>query len=414
MYLKCLKNKLDKLDEKVFFIETLCKYDISFNSDEFNNEMVRSINEIIDSVVEINGDIKEANTFNKFLQAFFKTSNHIADILIEIIRAFENKNISKKLLENLIDEFQNYKDKSENIINNSINDIVNVYHEIVAIGKNKFNKAYFTNNIRNINLGKQKYLYELENCKIDVIVIDSIKEDKIREILVNGNYDPKIIFSQSEIKIDIPKSTNREISSDEYYLLALNLKKIDLEYYLQFKELNVSIISNNCWDGYLYQKSGMEYSSPLVWTAIEVSDFIKLVSDLKYYFNLKLKFIKEQGKECPVALLGDVTIYFPHYKTEEEAQSKWDRRLKRVNYENMIIQANIENYTDAVKFDNLSFKNKVAFTPEDYNLRSCVYLSEWQKNKSDYQRYKSFSQYCHLRSWEYIDISKLIDRQLKR
>ncbi|WP_234119731.1 DUF1919 domain-containing protein [Clostridium hydrogenum] len=409
MYSQYLKNKLNKLKEKVSFIEIVCKYDVSFNSDIVNNELIKPINETIDLVVEINEDIKQANTFNRFLQAFFETSNFMADILIEIVEAFENKNMSKKSLENLINEFQNYKNKLEDVIDNSINDITNVYYEIVTIGKSKFNKLYFTNNKQNINLGKQTYLYELENCKIDVIVIDSIKEDKIREILINENYNPKTIFSQNEIKIDIPKLINREISSDEYGILHLNLKKIELEYYLQFKNLNVSIISNNCWGGYLYQKSGMEYSSPLLWTYVQTSDFIKLVGDLKYYFKLKLKFIKEEDKEYPIAFLGDVKIYFQHCKTEEEARNKWYRRLKRVNYEDIIIQANVENYSDAIKFDNMNFKNKIALTPEDYNLSSCVYLSGWQKDKYDCEKYKTFSQYCHLRSWEYIDMSRLIN-----
>lgn len=409
MYLQDLTNKLGKLEEKVTFIETLLKYDVSFNNDIFNNEMSVTINKIIDLIVEINEDVKKADTFDILLQTFFETSNCIADILVAITGVSENKNVSKKLLENLISEFPNYKNKLEKVINNSINDITNIYYEIIVVGKSKFNKVYFTNN-KNINLVKQLCLHELRKYKIDVIVIDSLKENKIREILINGNYDSKTIFSKNQIKVNMPKLINKEMSNYEYNILRLNLKKIDLEYYLQFKNLKVSIISNNCWGGYLYQKSGMKYSSPLVWTFVSASDFVKLVSNLNYYFKLKLKFIKEKDVGYPVALLNDIKISFPHYKTEEEAQSKWYKRLKRVNYENMIIQANIENYNDAVNFNNLKFKNKIAFTPEDYNLSSCVYLSGWKKDKYDHKKYKYFSQYCHLRSWEYINISKLINK----
>lgn len=405
MYLKDLSRKLDEFKTKINYIEILCKIDLSFD----NDDIAVAINDIIDIFVPLNEKIQEANTFDSVRNAFFEASKDVSDVLVQMVEVFENKNLSKIHLEKLINVSQRYKEKLQDIIDNSVNDIVNVYYEIKMIGKKKFNILYFTNQKRDyINSVKQVFLYELENFKIDSIVIDSIKSEEIRSILIKENYDLKMIFMKNEVKVNISKLKNKELSNEEYSILHLNLNRIDLAYYLSSKNSNISIISNNCWGGYLYKKCGLEYSSPLVWTFVPVNDFIKLINNLSHYFNCKLEFIKEENLEYPVALLDNIKIYFPHYKTEEEAESKWNKRLKRFSYENILVQANIEKYDDAIKFENMNIKNKISFTPQNYNLTSCVYLDKWDKEKLDYEKYKNFSQYCHLRSWEYIDIPKLL------
>jgi uncharacterized protein (DUF1919 family) len=405
MYLKDLSRKLDEFKTKINYIEILCKIDLSFD----NDDTALAINEIIDIFVPINEKIQEANTFDSLRKAFFEASKDVSDVLVQMVEAFENKNLSKIHLEKLINVSKRYKEKLQEIIDNSVNDIVNVYYEIKMIGKKEFNILYFTNQKRDYtNSVKQVFLYELENYKIDSIVIDSIKSEKIRNILIKENYDLKMIFMKNEIKVNISNLKNKEISNEEYSILHLNLNRIDLAYYLGSKKSNISIISNNCWGGYFYKKCGLEYSSPLVWTFVPVNDFIKLINNLSHYFNCKLEFIKEENLEYPVAFLDNIKIYFPHYKTEEEAESKWNKRLNRFSYDNILLQANIENYDDAIKFENVRIKNKIAFTPQNYNLTSCVYLDKWNNEQRDYEKYKNFSQYCHLRSWEYIDIPKLL------
>lgn len=94
----------------------------------------------------------------------------------------------------------------------------------------------------------------------------------------------------------------------------------------------------------------MPYLSPTVGLYFFAEDYLKFVSDLRGYMAEELVFIKaEESKyaeeltrrkqlDIPVARLGDVEIVFLHYKTEEEAREKWNRRRERINWDNLIIK----------------------------------------------------------------------------
>ncbi len=154
---------------------------------------------------------------------------------------------------------------------------------------------------------------------------------------------------------------------------------------LLLRNTDFTIISNNCWAGRAYQYLDMPYLSPTVGLYFFAPDYIKFVSDLKYYLEIPLTFIDaEQSKyfeelkirnqlDKPIGLLGDVEIVFLHYKTQAEAKEKWDRRKARVNFDNIIIKMSRMNLcTEAHlrEFDELPFKNKIIInnrTPLRYN-----------------------------------------------
>ena len=111
---------------------------------------------------------------------------------------------------------------------------------------------------------------------------------------------------------------------------------------------NFTIISNNCFAGLTYEYLDLPYSSPTIGLYIFAKDYIKFIYNLKYYFNFELKELKASeskyyyellrlGQEDSVmGILDDVEIVFLHYKSFEEARDKWERRCKRVNYDNII------------------------------------------------------------------------------
>lgn len=65
-------------------------------------------------------------------------------------------------------------------------------------------------------------------------------------------------------------------------------------------------------------------------------DFLKFVLNLKEYISKDLIFV-EREYDDPVGLLDDIRIYFNYSKTEEEARLNWDKRKKRINYDNLFI-----------------------------------------------------------------------------
>ncbi len=148
------------------------------------------------------------------------------------------------------------------------------------------------------------------------------------------------------------------------------------------KNKKAAIISNNCTGGYIYQHFGLEYYSPTAGLFFTGEDYVKLCKNVKYYFSKKLEFIPYKDSknfellstsnrwgEYPVAKIDDIEVYFMHYKSEQEAASKWYRRISRVNYDNMVFlfaESEISTKADINAFCSLADVNKVCLTYNDY------------------------------------------------
>jgi len=189
----------------------------------------------------------------------------------------------------------------------------------------------------------------------------------------------------------------------------------------RLKNESFSIISNNCWGGFVYQSYGIKYSSPTIGLYFMADDYIKFLSNIHFYLSLDLKFIEPtkskyyQEKKSekrfgnyPIGLLGDVEIFFLHYNSSKEAQSKWNRRVALINFEKLLVKFNDQNgcrREHFEKFEKLDFKNKICFVSnQNVEFQSCV----WIKNYN--------SQQCIMASQEpignskYININELINK----
>ena len=166
------------------------------------------------------------------------------------------------------------------------------------------------------------------------------------------------------------------------------IEKIDLKFFKKHRRKklinsNFSIVSNNCYAGWIYRYFDLPYKTPTVGLFIMPDDYIKLVYNLKYYFNeASLKFIEPNTSKYkvdiseresrfgsyPIGLLDDIEIHFLHYKTKEEAYSKWVRRLKRFNWDNVIIKFSDQNgctINDIKKFCELKNYKKICFVAKE-------------------------------------------------
>lgn len=163
------------------------------------------------------------------------------------------------------------------------------------------------------------------------------------------------------------KKASKSVKSIPYNIRrAYNRKRI--------KSRDFTIISNNCWAGKLYQYLDMPYLSPTVGLYFFADDYIKFLKNLKYYMSLDLKFISyRDSKYCetlaehnqtekPIGILDDVEIVFLHYKTEEEAYEKWNRRKARINWDNLYIKFSKMNQCTEKhmkEFSELPFEKKI-------------------------------------------------------
>ncbi len=170
--------------------------------------------------------------------------------------------------------------------------------------------------------------------------------------------------------------------NDEYWSILRNIigrHAIDRKNRKRLRNPDISIIASNCNGGIISHDLGLEFRSPFVNLWMEPGDYIKLISNLKEYLRSDLSFISEEGIPYPVAMLKDVKIYFQHFKTKEEAESCWKRRLKRMNYDNIAVFFTDRDgctYQMLQEFDKLPYERKVAFTHINYPELQSTYCFE--------------------------------------
>lgn len=142
----------------------------------------------------------------------------------------------------------------------------------------------------------------------------------------------------------------------------------------RIKNKDFSIICSNCIGGIIYNRLGLKFLSPTINLWMYQYDYLKFVLDLKKYISLDLEFIESEYNH-PVARLGDITIYFNHYKTNEEAKNSWDIRKKRINYDNLfLIMYDKDGLTeeDLKKIKTIKCRGKIVISNKKYSSMDYV------------------------------------------
>lgn len=115
----------------------------------------------------------------------------------------------------------------------------------------------------------------------------------------------------------------------EHFICPYNRKRL--------KNENVSILCNNCVGAVIAHDLKLPFRSPFVNLWLYPKDFIKFCERIDHYLELELIFTpsNEYGVNYPVALLGDIKIFFQHYHSEAEAKECWNKRKKRIDHDNI-------------------------------------------------------------------------------
>ena len=168
------------------------------------------------------------------------------------------------------------------------------------------------------------------------------------------------------------------------------------------KSKDFTIISNNCWGGVVYEWYGLKKMSPTAGMWMFSDDYLKFISNLKYYLSLdiEMKTAKDskryerladyRSENAPIGVLDDdIEIVFLHYKDAAIAKEKWERRCKRVNYNNLILKFSYMNDCTPEmlrQFDNMEFSGlipkKIMFVNKvDPSLKCGVYMPGFDEDQ---------------------------------
>ena len=161
------------------------------------------------------------------------------------------------------------------------------------------------------------------------------------------------------------------------------------------KNRDFSIISNNCWGGYVYDTFGLKYNTPTIGLYIFSDDYIKFISNLRHYLSLDAKvlsiedskykhILKNNGKKIMLGIVDDIELVFVHYESAEEAVKKWNKRRTRVDYSNLLIKFNDQNlFNDQnfIEFNNMKCLNKLFFTANEKYCKKdyCFQIKKYEK-----------------------------------
>ena len=102
----------------------------------------------------------------------------------------------------------------------------------------------------------------------------------------------------------------------------------------------VSLISQNCVGGVVYNRLGSPFQSPTINMYILGEDFCKLCEPVEHYLSLRPVLVEEKSISYPVLKIDDIKLHCLHYKTGREAIDAWNRRRKRVNFKRIVVLAN--------------------------------------------------------------------------
>ena len=170
-------------------------------------------------------------------------------------------------------------------------------------------------------------------------------------------------------------------------------------YRMRLKNDKFTIITNTCIAGVMYHKLGKQFLSPTINLWMHDVEFYKFVTNLDYYLAQPLRFI-DRVYQSPTALCGDVTIYFIHYKTEQEAEEKWYSRRTRINKENLFIISSDRplnnqsiSHEDMLSLKDIPCRGKVVFSTQKYDDIDYIvplpralngnYVNEYMEDKNE-------------------------------
>jgi uncharacterized protein (DUF1919 family) len=150
----------------------------------------------------------------------------------------------------------------------------------------------------------------------------------------------------------------------------------------RFGRRTFSIVTNNCWGAHVYQELGLAYQTPFVGMFISPTSYLRLLSRLRHYLQTPLAFLptstedwinearQRHSHRWPIGTLSDgVELQFMHYRSEEEAREKWQRRLLRFsgNDSELFVKFCDRDGATPVQmkvFDLMPWANKVFFTTQ--------------------------------------------------
>ncbi len=186
----------------------------------------------------------------------------------------------------------------------------------------------------------------------------------------------------------------------------------------RLKNHSFSIIASNCIGAFITHDLQQEFRSPFVNLFLFPKDFIKFCKNIEHYLSKELTFTTLDEYNYPIGVLDDIKIHFMHYKSEQDAKLSWEKRSKRINFDNLFFIFTDRDgctYEDLKAFDSLPYKNKVVFTNKKYKeFKSAYYIKGFEKEESIGQLHLFTTKYLGKKGYDHFNYVKWLNKGMKK
>ncbi len=192
----------------------------------------------------------------------------------------------------------------------------------------------------------------------------------------------------------------------------------------KIRNRKVSLITQDCIGGVISHDYMLPFRSPTVNLFIEGENFVRLVEDLRHYMSIAAEPYLEEyidpidpSVRYPKIRVDDLEICCMHYPDCAEAVQAWERRRKRVDFDNIRVIANSSNLKEDEELIrrvcSTAYKT-ICFTYGDRGIRNCIPLTEdfWKPDRRGILRpnLTDFDEDSGKRYYEkYLDIAEWIN-----
>ena len=205
-----------------------------------------------------------------------------------------------------------------------------------------------------------------------LINIEEIQKVEFDYIIVASKFFTEIKKQALACGIDEDKIINGKVMTHPCF----NWKR-----YIEIKNNGVSLITEACYGGYIYNQLGLKFTSPFINTRIEQNDYLRLLKKLDYYLEQEIKPRGDIDFEVSSDIapcgyynsiswgksgyfifdLEDIPLHAIHAVDEQKYLDEWERRKARINKNNLFVMMIIDSDVNAESFSQLPFENKVGF-----------------------------------------------------
>ena len=153
-----------------------------------------------------------------------------------------------------------------------------------------------------------------------------------------------------------------------------------------------TIISNDCFAGIAYHNLGLKFSSPTINLFLTKDDFISFLQNIHGFLNSEIKECERNERNYPIGELEynskKIKLHFLHYKTFDEAVTKWTQRKERIDFSNLYIIFTVSKdltSENVEAFKNLPYPNKLLITYPNNEFQEEFIITHDIFKKENYQ-----------------------------